>query len=89
MPIPPRVKDEGATCTILALFGHLHEEIRHETKGMGTDALDWMPAPGANSIATIVTHLLGSEAETLRARAGFAVDRDTETESDREFPAVA
>jgi DinB superfamily len=83
MPIPAEPEGEGTTSTVLALFGQLHEQLRDETKGLGVEAINWVPSTGANSIATIVTHLVGSEAETLRALAGLAVERDREAEFDR------
>jgi hypothetical protein len=76
MPIPAKDEGEGATSAVLTLFGQLHEQLRNETVGLEVDALNWVPATGANSIATIVTHLVGSEAETLRSLAGLAVERD-------------
>src|SRR5690606_24216137 len=36
---------------------------RDEVAELTTKQLDHVPAPGANSITTLVTHLLGSEAE--------------------------
>jgi hypothetical protein len=48
--------------------------------GLDEDALNWIPVPGANSIATIVTHLVGSEAETLRSVAGITCERDRDAE---------
>jgi Protein of unknown function (DUF1572) len=47
-----------------------------EINGLDVDALNWVPLQGANSISTIVTHLVGSEAETLRTVAGLRSDRD-------------
>jgi hypothetical protein len=83
MPIPAEAESEGTTSAVLALFGQLHEQLRDETKGLDAEALNWVPSTGANSIATMVTHLVGSEAETLRALAGLAVERDRDAEFDR------
>lgn len=47
---------------------------------MNSDALNWGPTAGANSVATIVTHVVGSEAETLRTVAGLQSARDREAE---------
>jgi hypothetical protein len=54
--------------------------LRDEVAGLDHDALNWVPTLGANSIATIVTHLIGSESETLRRVAGLPSDRDREAE---------
>ena len=66
--------------TLIALFRQVHRELRDELEGLDDDALNWVPVPGANSIATIVTHLVGSEAETLRCAAGIARERDRDAE---------
>jgi hypothetical protein len=80
MPIPADAEGQGTTSAILALFLQLHQQLRDETSGLDTDALNWVPTQGANSIATIVTHLVGSEAETLRALAGMTGERDRDAE---------
>jgi hypothetical protein len=80
MPIPASPDGEGVASTVLALFRQVHEELRHEINGLGTDALNWVPAPGANAIATIIVHLVGSEAETLRAVAALPCTRDRDAE---------
>lgn len=70
----------AVTATLLAAFRQLHQQLRHELDGLDDDALNWTPVPGANSIATIVRHLLGSEAETLRSVAGTSWERDRDAE---------
>jgi hypothetical protein len=80
MPIPAAAEGEGATNVVVALFRQLHQELRDELGGLEDDALNWVPVQGANSIATILIHLVGSEAETLRALAGLAVERDRDAE---------
>jgi len=55
---------------VIAQFAELHDELRLEVTNRDDESLNWIPCPGANSVATIVTHTLGSEAETLRAVAG-------------------
>jgi len=62
------------------LFEQLHTQIREEIEDLDDDGLNWVPGPDANSIATIVTHLVGSEAETLRCVAGAPCVRDREGE---------
>ena len=66
--------------TVLGLFGPLHDRVRAEVEGLDDDALNWSPGADANSIATIVIHMVGSEAETLRAVAGVSGARDREAE---------
>ena len=81
MPIPaaPAGRSDIAS-TVLALFEQLHHQIREELTGLDDHGLNWSPGEGANTIAIIVTHLLGSEAETLRCVAGVACVRDREAE---------
>lgn len=80
MPIPAAPTDDGALSTVLVLFGQVHEQLRGELNGLDDDALNWVPMLGANSIATIITHLVGSEAETLRCVAGIRCERDRDVE---------
>lgn len=80
MPIPAAPADSGAPSTVTALFRQVHEQLRQELDGLDDYALNWIPAPGANSIATIITHLVGSEAETLRCVAGVECERDRDAE---------
>ena len=80
MPIPASPSGPGVTSTVMALFRQVHEQLRHELHGLDHDAVNWVPTSGANSIATIVTHLVASEAETLRCVAGIKGGRDREAE---------
>jgi hypothetical protein len=64
----------------MTLFRQVHQQLRDELDGLDDDALNWIPVPAANSIATIVTHLVGSEAETLRCVAGVSCERDRDAE---------
>jgi hypothetical protein len=75
-------EDSGTTnpaSVVIAQFRQLHQELRREIS-RGGDSLNWAPCPGANSVATIVTHTLGSEAESLCAVAGVAHERDRDAE---------
>ena len=76
MSIPAAPMSGAVSSTLLAAFRRLHQQLRHELDGLDDDALNWVPTPGANSIATIVRHLLGSEAETLHTVAGSSWERD-------------
>jgi hypothetical protein len=76
MPIPAASDGEGAASAFVALFHQVHDQLREEINGLDADALNWVPVAGANSIATIITHLVGSEAETLLCVAGLPCERD-------------
>lgn len=72
--------DGSVTNAVLALFGQLHDQLRDEITGLDPEGLNWVPTEGANSISTIVTHLVGSEAETIRIVAGLPSGRIREAE---------
>ncbi len=76
----PSTPNDGASTTLLSLLHQAHLQLRHELDGLDDDALNWVPMPGAISIATIVRHLVGSESETLRCIAGVKADRDRDAE---------
>ncbi len=68
------------TSTVLALLHQVHVQLRDELNGLDDNALNWVPTRGANSISTVIVHLVGSEAETLRCVAGLPCERDREAE---------
>ena len=81
MPLPAAPDGQPSTATaVTALFRQLHDELRGLVAVCDHRALNFVPCPGANSIATIVTHLVGSEAETLRSVAGVECLRDRDAE---------
>jgi hypothetical protein len=81
VPIPAApVGRPGVAATVLRLFEQLHEQLRHEIEDLDDAGLNWVPGADANSIATIVTHVVGSEAETLRCVADVPVTRDRDAE---------
>ncbi|HEY5252156.1 MAG TPA: DinB family protein [Acidimicrobiales bacterium] len=81
MPIPaPPSHRANVASAVLSLFGRVHDEVRAEISHLDDAGLNWMPVSGTNSIATIVTHLLGSEAETLRSVAGVPAPRNRDDE---------
>ncbi len=80
MPIPAASDGPSTGAAILVFFRQLHQQLRDELAGLPDEACNWVPTPGANSIATIVTHTVGSEAETLRCVAGVGCERDREAE---------
>jgi hypothetical protein len=61
-------------------FQVVHGQLRDEVRDLSVDELNWKPAPDTNSIAVLVVHTLGSEAEVLRvaAKAPNVRDRDAE-----------
>ncbi|MBI2324524.1 MAG: DUF664 domain-containing protein [Chloroflexi bacterium] len=58
----------------------LHKRVRQTIEGLDPDALDRRPTDGANSIAVLVTHMLGSELGWLHLAAGRAHERDRASE---------
>lgn len=79
VPMPAAPTDDGAAATLLALFLQVHQQLRDELGGVDEEALNWVPTSGANSIATIITHLVGSEAEALRSEVWRAEPRSNVT----------
>jgi hypothetical protein len=61
---------------LTAAFHRLHGRLAGELRTLDDAGCNWVPVEGANSVATIVVHLLGSEAEAF----GHAPDRDRPAE---------
>lgn len=80
VPIPAAPMNDTTASTVLVLFGQVHQEIHRILDDLDDEVLNWVPVPGANSIATIITHLVGSEAEAIRSVAGLPCERDREAE---------
>jgi hypothetical protein len=81
MPIPNAPAESTSTgAAVVALFVQLHEELSAAIRALDADGLNFVPCAGANSIATITTHLLGSEAETIRTVAGMHSNRSRDSE---------
>jgi len=76
-------KRVDTSAAVVALFQQLHDEIRDLVRSVDHAALNFIPCPNANSIATIVTHVLGSEAETIGTIAGLQIERDRDAEFHR------
>lgn len=57
-------------------FKVVHGQLRDEVRGASADELNWIPAPETNSIAVLVHHTLGSEAEVYRVVANVPTQRD-------------
>jgi hypothetical protein len=80
MSTDPAAEQDSPMSVVIAQFRQLHDELRREVARCSEESLNWVPCAGANSVATIVTHTLGSEAETLRAVAGVPGARDRDAE---------
>ena len=61
-------------------FQVVHGQLRDEVRGLSVEELNWKPAPETNSIAVLVVHTLGSEAEVLRVAANVPGERDRPAE---------
>src|SRR5215217_5797407 len=61
-------------------FQVVHGQLRDEVRDCSADELNWKPAPETNSIAVLVVHTLGSEAEVLRVAANVPGERDRPAE---------
>ena len=61
-------------------FKVVHGQLRDEVRGLAIEELNWRPAPETNSIAALVVHTLGSEAEVLRVVANVPGSRDRDAE---------
>jgi hypothetical protein len=62
------------------LFRSIHAQLRDEVREVSTEELNWKPAPETNSIAALVVHTLGSEAEVWRVAANVKGNRDRDAE---------
>jgi hypothetical protein len=74
---------------LLALFGELHANMSKALATLDDAALNWTPHEHANSIATLIVHTLGSEAETLRTLAAQEAIRDRDAEFRAQPPRAA
>jgi DinB superfamily len=63
-----------------ALFGDVHQKLRDLVRGLDDGTLNWSPLPKANSLAVLVTHILGSELEMMRSVRSMPAPRDRESE---------
>lgn len=71
---------EALVETVRELYRKVHADLRAEVRGLDAAALNWSPGDETNSIAALVVHTLGSEAEVLRTVRGIAGDRDRDAE---------
>jgi hypothetical protein len=78
-------EDEGVTmdpvvAKIAEQYQVVHGLLRDEVRDLSPEALNWRPGPDTTSIAALIVHTLGSEAEVLRVAAKVASDRDRDAE---------
>ena len=71
---------ELVVATVIELFRAVHDQLREEVRGLDAAALNWTPALETNSVAVLVVHTLGSEAEVLRTVAAVPSERDRDAE---------
>ncbi len=71
---------EPVVSTVAELFHQVHQSLRDEVVGLDAEALNWTPGADTNSIAALVVHTLGSEAEVLRTVCAVAGQRDRDAE---------
>jgi uncharacterized damage-inducible protein DinB len=64
------------SATIAAAYRRVHDLVRDEIKDLDAEALNWSPGPETNSIAVLVTHLVGSEMEVIQVARGLETNRD-------------
>ena len=66
---------------IATLLEKSHNSIKAAIKGLPPEALEWTPAPGANSMGVLVTHVVGAErywVSTVAGGGSFERDREAE-----------
>jgi hypothetical protein len=68
------------TATIAAAYSRVHDLVRAEIEGLDEEALNWAPGPDTNTIAVLVTHMLGSEIEVIKVARGLETTRDRPAE---------
>lgn len=66
--------------TVVAGYRSLHARIRAELTDLDRHGTAWAPGEETNTVSSLVVHLLGSEAEALRAAAGVPCERDRASE---------
>ena len=65
---------------LIDVWRKLHERVRDEIRGLDAATLNWTPGPETSSMAVLVTHMLGSELETLMLVRGLTAQRDRPSE---------
>ena len=57
---------EQIVAKVADLYREVHQQLREAISGADADLLNWAPAPDTNSIAVLIVHTVGSEAEVWR-----------------------
>jgi hypothetical protein len=68
------------TKDIIELHRAVHRQLREEISALDSEALNWAPGLDTSSIGTIVTHVLGAEAEMLRNVLHIPTNRNRDAE---------
>jgi len=71
---------EPIVATVVRGYKEVHAKLREAVRGVDAEALNWKPAAEANSVAVLVVHTLGSEAEILRVSSNSPSERDRAAE---------
>lgn len=71
---------EPVVAKVVEQYKVVHDLLRDEVRGLDADGLNWKPAPETSSIAALVVHTLGSEAEVFRVAANATGTRDRPAE---------
>ena len=72
--------DEAVRKGFADRYAELHENLRVQVRGLDEGTLNWRPLPKANSIAVLVTHIVGSELEMMRSVRSVPTERDRDSE---------
>lgn len=72
--------EDGIRTELSRAFREMHENLRVQVRGLDPGTLNWRPLPKANSVAVLVTHVIGSELEMIRSVRSVPAQRDREAE---------
>jgi DinB family protein len=71
---------EPDVATVVRLYTEAHDDMRQAVRGADAALLTWRPAPETSSIAVLIVHTLGSEAEVFRIARNAVGSRDRDSE---------
>ena len=71
---------EPVVATVVRGYKEVHAKLREAVRELDAAALNWKPAPETNSIAVLIVHTLGSEAEILRVASSTPSNRNRDAE---------
>lgn len=72
--------EDAVRKTFGRLCAEMHENLRKQVRGLDYGTLNWRPLPKANSIAVLITHLIGSELAMMRSVRLIPSERDRDAE---------